>query len=147
MGNSRTGKDNIKLVDVLNQALKLEYSFVVYYPRLANAVKDEKARELVLQLGTDSIHHADVVADAISELGGEPDWYFELYPEDKDIIVIFKEQLEKEKMALDLHQLCTNMVSSNELKEKFTKIALEEVYHIQSVDKILEILTANQQKQ
>jgi rubrerythrin len=147
MGNSKTGKDDIKLVDVLNQALKLEYSFVVYYPRLANAVKDEKARELVLQLGTDSIHHADMVADAITESGGEPDWYFELYPEDKDIITIFKEQLEKEKMAMDLHQLCANMMSSNELKEKFIKIALEEVYHIQSVDKILEILTANQQKQ
>ena len=146
MRNSKTGKDDVKLVDVLNQALKLEYSFVVHYPRLANAVKDEKAKELVLQLGTDSIHHADVVADAITESGGEPDWYFELYPEDKDIITIFEEQLEKEKIALELHQLCMNMVSSNKLKQKFKKIALEEAYHIQSVDKILEILTANQQK-
>ena len=143
MKNNKTDKDGIKLVDVLNQALKLEYSFIVYYPRLANAVKDEEAKSLVLQLGAASIHHAGVVADAITESGGEPDWYFELYPEGRDIITIFKEQLEKEKMALDLHELCTNMVSSNALKEKFRKIALEEAYHIQSVNNILSILTKN----
>jgi bacterioferritin len=139
-----TGQDSVKLVDVLNQTLKLEYSFIVHYPRLANAVKDEEAKELVLKLGATSIEHASVVADAITGLGGEPDWYFELYPEDKDILTIFKGQREKEQMALDLHELCINMVSSSELKEKFKKIALDEIYHIESVDKIISKLSNNQ---
>ena len=54
--------------------------------------------------GSASIKHADVVASAISKLGGNPVWSLESFPEQLDITDIFREQIEKEKLALQLHQ-------------------------------------------
>ena len=54
----------------LNKALTLEYTLIVHYPRLASMIKDADTRELVNELGSASIKHADVVADAIVRLGG-----------------------------------------------------------------------------
>ena len=34
------------LIDILNKILSLEYSLIVFYPRLANMVKDNEAKKL-----------------------------------------------------------------------------------------------------
>ena len=59
-----------KLIELLNQALRVEYSIILYSPRLASSIEDEEIRKLVLELGHASTTHADVVARAIRELGG-----------------------------------------------------------------------------
>ena len=59
-----------KLIELLNQALHIEYSMILHYPRLASSIEDEETKKLVLELGLASTTHADVVARAIRELGG-----------------------------------------------------------------------------
>jgi rubrerythrin len=122
---------------LLNQALRLEYSLIVHYPRLANTIKDEETRKLVLELGSASIRHADVVANTITQLGGEPDWSMELYPDEMDTVEIFQTQLEKEKLALKLHRESADLVPSNSLQVKLSTLAREEEQHIQIVNRIL----------
>lgn len=124
-------------MDLLNQALRLEYSLIVHYPRLANTIKDEETRKLVLELGSASIHHADVVANTISQLGGEPVWSLDLYPENMDTVKIFQTQLEKEKLALKLHRESADLVPSSSLGSKLNALANEEEQHIKIVDHIL----------
>jgi rubrerythrin len=135
--DDKTEETSNKLMGLLNQALRLEYSLIVHYPRLANTIKDEETRKLVLELGSASIRHADVVANTITQLGGEPDWSIELYPEDMETVEIFQTQLEKEKLALKLHRESADLVPSSSLQVKLSNLAREEEQHIQIVNRIL----------
>ncbi len=135
--DEKTEETSNKLMGLLNQALRLEYSLIVHYPRLANTIKDEEIRKLTLELGSASIRHADVVANTISQLGGEPDWSMELYPEDMDTVKIFQTQLEKEKLALQLHRESADLVPSSSLRGELSALAMEEEQHIKIVNHIL----------
>jgi len=135
--DEKTEEASESLMDRLNRALRLEYSLIVHYPRLANSIKDAETRKLVLELGSASIHHADVVANTITQLGGEPDWSLEFYPEDMDMVEIFQTQLEKEKLALQLHRESADMVPSSSLAKELSALANEEEQHIQTVNRIL----------
>ena len=135
--DDKTEGTSNKLMGLLNQALRLEYSLIVHYPRLANTIKDEETRKLVLELGSASIRHADVVANTITQLGGEPDWSIELYPEDMETVEIFQTQLGKEKLALKLHRESADLVPSSSLQAKLSTLAREEEQHIKIVNRIL----------
>lgn len=137
MVKNNTAIDFSRVIDLLNQALKLEYSLIVNYPRLASAIGDDETRQMTLTLGSDSIHHADIVANAITAIGGTPNWSFEPFPLEMDIVDIFKKQLEKEKLALQLHQQGVNLVNSDYLRGKFSELVDEEKQHIELVDKII----------
>jgi len=130
-----------ELLELLNQILKLEYSLIIHYPRLASAIKDESARKRALQLGSASVHHADTVAKAISKLGGKPYWSFEPFPEESDMLKIFQRQLEKEKLALQLHRQSAYLMMDALLRDKVDQLAKEEESHIQTVEYILSRLT------
>jgi bacterioferritin len=96
---------------------------------------------MALALGKASIHHADIVADGITAIGGQPNWSFEPFPYDIDLIDIFEKQLEKEKLALQLHQQSAVLVNSNSFRDKLSKLADEEKQHILLVDKIISRLS------
>jgi bacterioferritin len=138
--SDKTSKNDSTLSDLLNllnSALELEYSLIIHYPRLASTIHDDEVREMVLQLGTVSIHHADIVANAITQLGGQPSWAFSPFPEGDDILHIFKVQLEKEKKALELHRQSANLVPSGPLANSLAALADEERDHIEIVNKII----------
>ena len=129
---------NPQLLDVLNQTLELEYTLIIHYPRIAEAIRDRETKQLALSLGTASISHFDTVSKAITKLGGVPRWSFEPFPHGTNLRNIFEVQLEKEKLALKLHQQIAGMTSDNfSLRDKFSKLSSEEGSHIQTVEKIL----------
>ena len=129
------------ILDLLNQGLQLEYSLIVHYPRLASAIKDEETRKLALKLGSDSIRHADIVAGVISGLGENPLWSFEAFPEETNLVKVFQVQLEKEKLALQLHRQSSDLVLDSSLRDRFRNMAKEEEQHIQIAETILSRLT------
>jgi len=131
------GKKSSQIVDLLNQALKLEYSIIIHIPRIASTIEDEKTREMALTLGNASIKHADTVANAINTLGGNPEWAFESLPIGKDLVDLFEKQLDKEKLALKLHQESASLIQDRALKLKFEKLAKDEEWHIKVVNDIL----------
>jgi rubrerythrin len=130
-------KDSSQMLELLNKILKLEYSLIVYYPRIASSIRDEQARQKALQLGSASVKHADTVAKAIFKLGGSPQWSFDPFPDEADIIKIFRQQLEKEKLAYELHQQSSSLAPDATLRETFSKLAKEEQDHILTVQSIL----------
>lgn len=129
--------ENKELVELLNEALRLEYTFIVYYPRLAAGIEDAETKNLVHQLGTASVHHADVVAEAITQLGGNPDWSFVPFPDDKELLPLFQMQLQKEQRALELHHKAAELVPAEALSESIESLAKEEQAHISTVEKII----------
>jgi bacterioferritin (cytochrome b1) len=128
-------------VDLLNRALRLEYSLIIHYPRLANSAGDGEIRDLINSLGSASIEHANTVVDAIKELGGVPTWSFEPLPEGKDLLAIMKTQLEREKAAQDLHRRNAEVVTSPSLRSRLAAMVNEEEVHIQTVTNIIRRLT------
>lgn len=126
-----------QILDLLNRALKLEYSIIIHMPRIASGIKDEETKDLAITLGNASVKHADTVANAITSLGGNPEWGFEAAPMGKDLIEIFEQQLDKEKLARDLHQQSANLISDKLLKLRFAQLAKDEEGHIQIVNDIL----------
>lgn len=139
--NKKTEDDTKRLLDNLNEALGIEYSMIIHYPRLVNILKDKETRELVNKLGTDSLRHVDIVAKAINELGGEPNWAFEPFPDEIDFIRIFQEQLRSEELALKLHRQNASLAPSLALREIFKNVANDEENHIEIVRNILSRLT------
>ena len=131
----------LPLVELLNNALKIEYTLIVHYPRLAASIQDNEARKLALKLGTDSVNHADIVSRAITALGGRPAWAFAPLPEDFDILQIFRTQLEKEKLALKLHRQAADLAPSQALAAAFKAIAADEERHIEMVELIIKKIT------
>ena len=126
-----------QITDLLNQALKLEYSIIIHMPRIASTIEDEKTKEMANILGSASIKHADTVAQAITTLGGNPEWAFESAPTGKDMVEVFKKQLDKEKLALQLHKESASLIQDKTLKLKFEQLARDEEWHIKIVDDIL----------
>jgi len=108
---------------------------------LANSIKDSETRKLVLELGTASVHHADVVANAISQLGGTPDWSFAPFPDNYEPLHIFQIQLQKEKQALELHRQAANSVPPGPLVNDLRSLADEEQNHIAIVKRVISQLT------
>ena len=129
-----------QVIELLNRSLRMEYSMIVHYPLIANFIKDEKIRELAIELGSGSIKHANTVADLVKSCGGEPVWSVEPFPEKLGIKQIFSEQLEKEKQAMEMHKKNACLVDDEEMKNKLEELAREENNHIKTVNKILSML-------
>jgi len=126
-----------ELLELLNQTLELEYTLIIYYPRIASAIQDKETKQLAQSLGTASIGHADTVAHAVTKLGGTPHWSFGSFPAEMDLKKIFKAQLEKEKLALKLHQQVVGMITDFSIRDEFIGLPKEEELHIKTVEKIL----------
>jgi bacterioferritin len=105
-----------------------------------NLIRDEEVKKLATELGAASIHHAEVVATIISKLGGKPEWSFEPFPEGADTKKIFRMQLGKERLALQLHKGSAEMSPTSSYREALSALAKEEEQHIQVVERILSIL-------
>jgi bacterioferritin (cytochrome b1) len=131
-----------QLLKRLNQALRLEYSLIIHYPYIVNLVGNEEVKKLATGLGAASIHHADVVATLISKLGGEPEWSFEPFPEGTDTVKIFRIQLAKERLALQLHKGSAEMLPISLYSKVLNALAEEEEQHIQVVERILSTLAS-----
>ncbi len=125
------------VLELLNQALRLEYSIIIHYPRLMNMARDARLKKKISVLGTDSIGHADAVASAVRELGGVPQWSFEAPPDGQDMRRVMEAQLEKEHLAEALHRKVADMMLDPEMRSRFYQMSADEKRHAELVEQIL----------
>jgi len=125
------------VIDVLSRALEVEYGMIVHYPRIARLLPSEALAMRADLLGQDSIRHADIVAKAITELGGvAPFPSFEPLPEPLDLAEFFKTQLERERLALSLHNEAAEGADER-LAPSLREVAEQEKWHIAVVEEII----------
>ncbi len=67
-------------------------------------------------MGEDSIRQAGTVTKLISELGGEPQYGFEVFGQMVDIDSFLLDLMEKEKTALSLFQQAKSVIESSQVK-------------------------------
>ena len=136
-----SARGSVQLIKLLNTALKIEYSLIVHYPRLASEIQDDETRKLALELGTASVAHADIVARAITKLGGKPVWAFTPLPDNQNIVNIFQDQLKKQEESYKLHLEAAGLISPDTLAAAFESLAADEKRHIEMVKRILQKLS------
>ena len=134
------GVDVVKVLELLSQGLQIEYSMISQYTQFAEMIHNEEIKRRVLALGIASTKHADVVSKAIIKLGGTPNWSFEYMQRDIGYLNFFEIQLEKEKIALELHLQAAEIIQDSSLKQEFTQLAEEEKKHIKTVENIIAVL-------
>lgn len=126
---------------VLSRALEVEYQIIVHSPQIARMIPDKELSMKVDRLGLDSVRHADVVANAISKLGGVPPFpHFEPLPEPLDLKDFFRKQLELEHLALDLHTRAAGILGEQSA-QSLQRLAEDERWHIKVVEDIISRLT------
>jgi hypothetical protein len=134
---TRKAVDNSNLIVLLDQLLKLEYSFVIVCPRSARLIKDNDTRILVGSVGMASVRHADIVAAASTKFGGNPIWQSEDALDGPDLIEMFRGQLDKAKEAFQLHQQCLRLIRDENFEFEFSNMAEEEQTKIKTLQKVI----------
>jgi bacterioferritin (cytochrome b1) len=129
--------DNAVLTGLLNQILRLEYSFMLNYPRLAHLIKDSKTSAMISSLGSDRVRHTNFLVASSHQLGGIPVWDFEYLPDNPDPMEMFAEYLAKENLVSRLYRQCALLVEKGELKSKFSDLANEEEVQIKTIESII----------
>ena len=99
--------DKTDIIRLLNEVFKIEYCFIVHYPRLADAARNKTSRQLVLDLGKKSISHSSMVAEIIGYFGGNAKWQFDPLPDGYDTVRMYEQQLEQ-KQALGIYSQIVN---------------------------------------
>lgn len=139
-GIDKADKESLaKTLDLLQKALIVEYSIIIYYPRLAERLPDDASRKTLYWMGEQSVRHADVVSQLIRRLGGTPEYSFEPYPEG-DILIIMRQQLEKEKLARFLYKEAQNLVTEALMATELGALVTQEEGHIKGVEIIIQRL-------
>lgn len=131
--------DYSQVIDLLNRVLSLEYSIIIHLPRISGVFKDRDFRDKALYLSSASVKHADEVAQAIETLGGKAEWNFESFPDDGNLVKMFEIQVDKERLAHQLHLECVRLLPEG-FKPKFRQIAAEEEWHEQVAQEVLDYL-------
>ncbi len=119
---SKDGK--IALIALLNKAIQVEYGLILNYPRIIEylvgyeKINDELFISDLERLGEDSTRHLGWVVDIIKSLGGEPVWQMGITERLFDARKLGTQQLEKEKMAVELYKEVVHVARMNVVKEK-----------------------------
>lgn len=132
-----------RLIEILNNILAVEYTFIVHGPRLASLVRDAEAARRITELTNISVLHADGAAKLVKRLGGEPGWAFAPFPEGLPIGEILKQQREKELLAAMLYDQASALASEEAPRAWLSQQAQVERQHAKIVEQIMARLAAS----
>ncbi len=128
-----------RAVDVLNQALATEIVCVLRYKRhfyMARGIYKESVAEEFLQHANEEQEHADMIAERITQLGGEPNFNpdglssrsHSEYREGKDMIDMIKENLVAERVAIESYREMVRFFGEN---DPTTRRMLEQILAVE----------------
>jgi bacterioferritin len=117
--------DRDTVVKILNEALATEIICVLRYKRhyfMATGINAESVATEFLQHANEEQGHADLIAQRIVQLGGEPNFSPEglatrshaEYVEGTDLIDMIKEDLVAERIAIDSYREMINYVNTDD---------------------------------
>jgi rubrerythrin len=126
------------LVELLNQALSIEYEFVVHYPRLAMSLEDRQLAQFLSRFGAASVSHANIVAGFIWEMGGSPSWNLAPSPSEMpDIASFLEDQLERERRAADIYRDAAALAQDKHMRRRLSRLRQVEIRHARMIEKAL----------
>ena len=112
------------LVALLNNAIQVEYGLMQNYPRIIDylvnyeKINDEMFVSDLERLGKDSVRHLGWIVDIIKSFGGESIWQMNPIERLFDARKVGNQQLEKEKMAVEMYKEAIRLARRNVVKVK-----------------------------
>ena len=126
-------------IDVLNQALATEIVCVLRYKRhfyMARGIYKDSVAEEFRQHATEEQEHADMIAERITQLGGEPDFSpdglsarsHSEYREGESMVDMIKENLVAERIAIESYREMIRFFGEN---DPTTRRMIEEILAVE----------------
>jgi bacterioferritin len=117
--------DRATVLKILNDALATEIVCVLRYKRhyyMAAGIHASAVADEFLEHGTQEQQHADLIAERITQLGGEPDFSPETlidrshseYVEGKNLLDMIREDLVAERIAIDSYRDIIQYLGDND---------------------------------
>ena len=129
-----------KVVELLNQALQVQYSMIIHYPQISKSVSDGDISRYTLMLFDDSTKHANTIVDIINQLGGKVQWSFEDLPKNMDMKELFEMQLKREEQVLRLYQQSASLIPEDNLKWQLNYLVKGKTRQIRIIQRIISML-------
>jgi bacterioferritin len=149
--------DRETVIRVLNEALATELVCILRYKRhyyMASGIHAQAVADEFLEHSKEEQEHADLIAERITQLGGEPNFNPEgllsrshsQYVEGTTLVDMIREDLVAERIAIDsyseiIRYLGTNDPTSRRLIEE---ILANEEEHADDLKKLIEVLAQEQ---
>lgn len=131
--------ENTKLIELLNEALYLEYTDIFLYLRQASMVEEEISKTFD-RLALMEMRHADNIAIQINVLGGKSEWEFDYPPIKESTDEILLEHLEREKKHINTYRTLIGLAEKerqDQLKLILKGIKSEEEGHLGAIKGLL----------
>ena len=131
--------ENTKLIELLNEALYLEYTDTFLYLRQASMVEEEISKTFD-RLALMEMRHADNIAIQINVLGGKSEWEFDYPPIKESTDEILLEHLEREKKHINTYRTLIGLAEEerqDQLKLILKGIKSEEEGHLGAIKGLL----------
>ena len=132
--------ENVKLIDLLNEALYSEYTDIYLYLRQASMVEKEISKTFD-RLALMQMRHAENIAIQINEFGGKAEWEFDYPPLKESTDEILLEHLEREKKHIKTYRALIRLAEEDrqdQLKLILQGIKSEEENHLGTIKGFLE---------
>ncbi len=147
------GANRDKVVEILNEALATEIVCVLRYKRhyyMATGIHAQAVAEEFLEHANEEQSHADIVAERITQLGGEPNLNPEglstrshsQYAEGKSLLDMVREDLVAERIAVESYSEIIRYLGDDDptTRRAMEKILGKEEEHADDMKKLLETL-------
>ena len=151
--------DREKVISILNEVLATEIVCVLRYKRhyyMASGIHAQAVADEFLEHAKEEQEHADIVAERITQLGGEPDFNPEglamkshsQYVEGKSLLDMVREDLVAERIAVESYSEIIRYLGDD---DPTTRIAMEAIMskeeeHADDMKTLLERLGAEETK-
>jgi len=127
--------DREKVISILNEVLATEIVCVLRYKRhyyMASGIHAQAVADEFLEHAKEEQEHADIVAERITQLGGEPDFNPEglamkshsQYVEGKSLLDMVREDLVAERIAVESYSEIIRYLGDD---DPTTRLAMEQI--------------------
>ena len=130
-----------ELIELLNGALKNEYSDIFLYPRQADIIKEKEISEMFERFGRMELRHADNLAMQILVFNGKPNWDFTILDAKESVDEMLHDHLEFERKGIQFYNNLIEFAEKEEqdqLKLILKGIKSEEESHFKAIEELIE---------
>jgi len=130
-------KRDQELIDILNQAIEIEYGALFLMPQHLARLQDEELAANLREACSDELEHAEVTARLILQLGGLPKGDFKLLKPMSSAAEMLRYHIEGEKRVIDLYQRALAKATMPEHQKILRKLLADEQNHQQVFTRLL----------
>jgi rubrerythrin len=135
-------KPDAELIDILNQAIEVEYGALFLMPQHLARLEDEEVAASLREACGDELEHAEVTARLILQLGGLPRGDFKLLKPMSSAAEMLRCHIAGEKRVIELYQRALAKARSPQHQQILRKLLADEQSHQRIFNRLLGELEA-----